>query len=57
MSSRPAFISLALLGLLLLLGSLIAFRLEMIHIARKENVLLRVQIQKEVAAFNAYPSK
>ncbi len=51
--TRPAFISLALLGLLLLLGSVFIFRLEMINIARKENALLRVQIQKEVARFNA----
>ena len=55
--TRPAFISLALLGLLLLLGSLFIFRLEMLNIARKENALLRIQIQKEVARFNAYPSK
>ena len=52
MSPRPAFISLALLGLLLLLNSLIIFRLEMIHIVRKENALLRVQLQKEVARVN-----
>lgn len=54
--TRPAFISLALLGLLLLLGSLFIFRLEMLNIARKENALLRVQIQNEVARFNAKAS-
>ncbi len=55
-NSKPAFISLALLGLLLLLGSMFMFRLEMLNIARKENALLRVQIQNEVARFNAKAS-
>jgi hypothetical protein len=52
---KPAFISVALLGLLLLLGSLFIFRLEMLNIARKENALLKVQIQNEVNRFNQTP--
>jgi hypothetical protein len=51
-TKKPAFISIALLGLLILLGSLFVFRLEMLNIARKENALLRTQIQNEVVRFN-----